>query len=229
MAKKTTKKCPSCKSLIDVNEKTCPFCFHQFEENANAVLLSDKNEKVNQEITNDTNFNNEESSILEKEKNIKEITNDNVLYCTVCGNKLSYNDAYCNNCGAPNKLYGTLDEKSNTSGFEKNSDGSRSFKDVSTNAPVSSRKQMDLTLMAGLGLLLSILVPIFGIIMSVSSLQASKKVYADNPTMRVRIMILSICGIVFSITFWIYSMYINFTTDDESETETALLLLSLLK
>ena len=82
--------------------------------------------------------------------------------------------------------------------------------------------------MAGLGLLLSILVPIFGIIMSVSSLQASKKVYADNPTMRVRIMILSICGIVFSITFWIYSMYINFTTDDESETETALLLLSLL-
>ena len=153
---------------------------------------------------------------------------DNVLYCTVCGNKLSYNDAYCNNCGAPNKLYGTLDEKSNTSGFEKNNDGSRSFKDVSTNAPVSSRKQMDLTLMAGLGLLLSILVPIFGIIMSVSSLQASKKVYADNPTMRVRIMILSICGIVFSITFWIYSMYINFTTDDESETETALLLLSLL-
>ena len=51
MAKKTTKKCPSCKSLIDVNEKTCPFCFHQFEENANAVSLSDKNEKVNQEIT----------------------------------------------------------------------------------------------------------------------------------------------------------------------------------
>ena len=82
--------------------------------------------------------------------------------------------------------------------------------------------------MAGLGLLLSILVPIFGIIMSVSSLQASKKVYADNPTMRVRIMILSICGIVFSITFWIYSMYINLTTGDESETETALLLLSLL-
>ena len=161
-------------------------------------------------------------------KYIEEITNDKVLYCTVCGNKLSYNDAYCNNCGAPNKLYGTLDEKSNTSGFEKNSDGSRSFKDVSTNAPVSSRKQMDLTLMAGLGLLLSILVPIFGIIMSVSSLQASKKVYADNPTMRVRIMILSICGIVFSITFWIYSMYINLTTGDESETETALLLLSLL-
>ena len=88
---------------------------------------------------------------------------------------------------------------------------------------------MDLTLMAGLGLLLSIFVPIFGIIMSVSSLQASKKVYADNPTMRVRIMILSICGIVFSITFWIYSMYINFTTDDESEAETALLLLSLLQ
>ena len=229
MAKKTTKKCPSCKSLIDVNEKTCPFCFHQFEENANAVHLSNEDEKVNKEVTNDTNFNNEESSILEKEKNIKEITNDNVLYCTVCGNKLSYNDAYCNNCGAPNKLYGTLDEKSNTSGFEKNSDGSRSFKDVSTSAPVSSRKQMDLTLMAGLGLLLSILVPIFGIIMSVSSLQASKKVYADNPTMRVRIMILSICGIVFSITFWIYSMYINLTTGDESETETALLLLSLLK
>ena len=229
MAKKTTKKCPSCKSLIDVNEKTCPFCFHQFEDNANAVKLSDENEKVNHEITDDTNFNNEESSILEKEKNIEEITNDKVLYCTVCGNKLSYNDAYCTNCGAPNKLYGTFDEKSNTSGFEKNSDGSRSFKDVSTNAPVSSRKQMDLTLMAGLGLLLSILVPIFGIIMSVSSLQASKKVYADNPTMRVRIMILSICGIVFSITFWIYSMYINFTTDDESEAETALLLLSLLQ
>ena len=228
MAKKTTKKCPSCKSLIDVNEKTCPFCFHQFEENANAVKLSDENEKVNHEITNDTNFNNEESSILEKEKNIEEITNDKVLYCTVCGNKLSYNDAYCTNCGAPNKLYGTVDEKSKVAGVEKNSDGRRSFKDVSTRAPVSSRKQMDLTLMAGLGLLLSILVPIFGIIMSVSSLQASKKVYADNPTMRVRIMILSICGIVFSITFWIYSMYINLTTGDESETETALLLLSLL-
>ena len=83
--------------------------------------------------------------------------------------------------------------------------------------------------MAGLGLLLSIFVPIFGIIMSVSSLQASKKVYADNPTMRVRIMILSICGIVFSVTFWVYSMYINLTTDDESEAETALLLLSLLQ
>ena len=228
MTKKTTKKCPSCKSLIDVNEKTCPFCFHQFEENANAVHLSNEDEKVNKEVTNDTNFNNEGSSILEKEKNIEEITNDNVLYCTVCGNKLSYNDAYCNNCGAPNKLYGTLDEKSNTSGCEKNSDGSRSFKDVSTSTAVSSRKQMDLALMAGLGLLVSILVPIFGLIMSVSSLQASKKVYADNPTMRVRIMILSICGIVFSITFWIYSMYINLTTDDESETETALLLLSLL-
>ena len=228
MAKKTTKKCPSCKSVIDVNEKTCPFCFHQFEENANAVHLSNEDEKVNKEGTNDTSIISEESSNLEVEKNIKETTNEAVLYCTVCGNKLSYNDAYCNNCGAPNKLYGTLDEKSNTSRFEKNSDGSRSFKDVSTNAPVSSRKQMDLTLMAGLGLLLSIFVPIFGIIMSVSSLQASKKVYADNPTMRVRIMILSICGIVFSITFWIYSMYINFTTDDESETETALLLLSLL-
>ena len=229
MAKKTTKKCPSCKSLIDVNEKTCPFCFHQFEENANAVHLSNEDEKVNKEGTNDTSIISEESSNLEVEKNIKETTNEAVLYCTVCGNKLSYNDAYCNNCGAPNKLYGTLDEKSNTSRFEKNSDGSRSFKDVSTNAPVSSRKQMDLTLMAGLGLLLSIFVPIFGLIMSVSSLQASKKVYADNPTMRVRIMILSICGIVFSITFWIYSMYINFTTDDESETETALLLLSLLQ
>lgn len=228
MAKKTTKKCPSCKSLIDVNEKTCPFCFHQFEENANAVHLSNEDEKVNKEGTNDTSIISEESSNLEVEKNIKETTNEAVLYCTVCGNKLSYNDAYCNNCGAPNKLYGTLDEKSNTSRFEKNSDGSRSFKDVSTNAPVSSRKQMDLTLMAGLGLLLSILVPIFGIIMSVSSLQASKKVYADNPTMRVRIMILSICGIVFSVTFWVYSMYINLTTGDESETETALLLLSLL-
>ena len=35
--------------------------------------------------------------------------------------------------------------------------------------------------------------------------------------------------LVFSITFWIYSMYINLTTGDESETETALLLLSLLQ
>ncbi|MGM9857790.1 MAG: hypothetical protein ACI311_00830 [Bacilli bacterium] len=219
MAKKTTKKCPSCKSMIDVNEKTCPYCFHQFEENANRVHLSNDNQEAKQSSGNESNFRNEKSTLLSIDEKV-EPKQESVLYCTVCGSKLSYNDAYCNNCGAPNKLYGTQEVANNNARFAKNSDGSRSFKDATGMASIatSGRKQMDLTLLAGLGLFLSIFVPIFGLIMSISALQSSKKVYADNPTMRVRITILSICGIIFSVSFWIYSTYINLTTDPETET-----------
>ena len=78
-------------AIIDVNEKTCPFCFHQFEDNANAVKLSDENEKVNHEITNDTNFNNEESSILEKEKNIENLPPNIVMFTFYKEKKTVYN------------------------------------------------------------------------------------------------------------------------------------------
>ena len=63
-------------------------------------------------------------------------------------------------------------------------------------------------LQIGLGLFLSIFSPFFGILLCVNGLRLSKVYYEGDTTRQVRAKILAIIGIVLSICFFVYTMYI---------------------
>ena len=171
--------------------KTCPHCKNKIEVDNKVCPICFR--EIRDDIASET--------IKEKDLEFDNETNVNKHFCYNCGREISDDKAYCSNCGTPNKFYGVKTDNESGSRFSQ-------YAATTINTVYSKEKADKVMLQIGLGLFLSIFSPFFGILLCVNGLRLSKVYYEGDTTRQVRAKILAIIGIVLSICFFVYTMYI---------------------